>query len=177
MLPQLMQVPYICVICAIPLAARSLSAVVDNRIFCVHGGLSPTITTLDQVRGKSILDSLKPTALYPQFRQREGVPSEAVVGPGLKQQCSCIRQQARTLCASMGSGQCQRQGTSDGAVLRLSQFRTHSSSWQFSEIAGPNGEHTPSTRIQGILQFLGTQLMLMDKHGVTREQVCIAPCS
>lgn len=28
----------------------SLSAIIDNRIFCVHGGLSPTITTLDQVR-------------------------------------------------------------------------------------------------------------------------------
>ena len=28
----------------------SLSAVVDDRIFCVHGGLSPNITTLDQVR-------------------------------------------------------------------------------------------------------------------------------
>ena len=28
----------------------SLSAVVDDKIFCVHGGLSPTITTLDQVR-------------------------------------------------------------------------------------------------------------------------------
>lgn len=28
----------------------SLSAVIDNRIFCVHGGLSPTISTLDQIR-------------------------------------------------------------------------------------------------------------------------------
>lgn len=28
----------------------SLSALVDNRIFCVHGGLSPAITTLDQIR-------------------------------------------------------------------------------------------------------------------------------
>jgi len=28
----------------------SLSAIVDNRIFCVHGGLSPTITSLDQIR-------------------------------------------------------------------------------------------------------------------------------
>ena len=28
----------------------SLSAVVDNEIFAVHGGLSPSITTLDQVR-------------------------------------------------------------------------------------------------------------------------------
>lgn len=27
----------------------SLSAVIDNRIFCVHGGLSPSIQTLDQV--------------------------------------------------------------------------------------------------------------------------------
>mmetsp|Transcript_17582 Transcript_17582/g.30177 ORF Transcript_17582/g.30177 Transcript_17582/m.30177 type:complete len:308 (+) Transcript_17582:159-1082(+) len=28
----------------------SLSAVVDGRIFCVHGGLSPTIMSLDQIR-------------------------------------------------------------------------------------------------------------------------------
>ncbi|KAK2960394.1 putative Serine/threonine-protein phosphatase 4 catalytic subunit [Blattamonas nauphoetae] len=28
----------------------SLSAIVDERIFCVHGGLSPSLTTLDQVR-------------------------------------------------------------------------------------------------------------------------------
>ena len=28
----------------------SLSALVDNRVFAVHGGLSPTITTLDQIR-------------------------------------------------------------------------------------------------------------------------------
>jgi diadenosine tetraphosphatase ApaH/serine/threonine PP2A family protein phosphatase len=30
----------------------SLSAVIDNTIFCVHGGLSPAITTLDQVHRK-----------------------------------------------------------------------------------------------------------------------------
>lgn len=28
----------------------SLSALVDNRVLCVHGGLSPTITTIDQIR-------------------------------------------------------------------------------------------------------------------------------
>lgn len=31
------------------LIALSLSAVIDSRIFCVHGGLSPSINTLDQV--------------------------------------------------------------------------------------------------------------------------------
>ncbi len=32
-----------------PHVSRSLSAVIDNSIFAVHGGLSPTISTLDQV--------------------------------------------------------------------------------------------------------------------------------
>ena len=52
-LPQTM----LCVVCSISHAApppdtvvHSLSAIIDNQIFCVHGGLSPTITTLDQVR-------------------------------------------------------------------------------------------------------------------------------
>ena len=28
----------------------ALAAIVDGRVFCVHGGLSPTITSIDQVR-------------------------------------------------------------------------------------------------------------------------------
>lgn len=28
----------------------SLSAIIDGKIFCVHGGLSPSIHTLDQIR-------------------------------------------------------------------------------------------------------------------------------
>jgi diadenosine tetraphosphatase ApaH/serine/threonine PP2A family protein phosphatase len=28
----------------------SLSALVDDKIFCVHGGLSPSLTSLDQIR-------------------------------------------------------------------------------------------------------------------------------
>ncbi len=47
------QVPIVTVsshLCTCRGFCNSLSAVIDNSIFAVHGGLSPTISTLDQVR-------------------------------------------------------------------------------------------------------------------------------
>jgi len=34
----------------------TLAAVIDNKVFCVHGGLSPTITTISEVRKQHIMN-------------------------------------------------------------------------------------------------------------------------
>ena len=36
--------------CGRTLLSSSLSQLVDNRILCIHGGLSPSINTIDQVK-------------------------------------------------------------------------------------------------------------------------------
>eukprot|EP00047_Mylnosiga_fluctuans_P004345 m.233982 g.233982 ORF g.233982 m.233982 type:complete len:325 (+) comp12597_c0_seq1:1-975(+) len=42
--------PYVWQLCTDVFDYLSLSAMIDNEIFCVHGGLSPSITMLDQIR-------------------------------------------------------------------------------------------------------------------------------
>eukprot|EP00040_Diaphanoeca_grandis_P036906 m.237739 g.237739 ORF g.237739 m.237739 type:complete len:310 (-) comp33712_c0_seq1:54-983(-) len=42
--------PYVWQLCTDVFDYLSLGAIVDNELFCVHGGLSPSITTLDQIR-------------------------------------------------------------------------------------------------------------------------------
>ena len=34
----------------------TLAAVIDNKVFCVHGGLSPTMTTISEVRKQHIIN-------------------------------------------------------------------------------------------------------------------------
>ena len=37
----------------------SLSAIIEDKIFCVHGGLSPSITTVDQVLKPLLINYFK----------------------------------------------------------------------------------------------------------------------
>ena len=49
---------------------KCLFSVIDNKILCVHGGLSPSITTLDQIR--SIDRKVSFHALFKRFFQLNG---------------------------------------------------------------------------------------------------------
>ena len=47
----------------------SLSAIIDGKIFCVHGGLSPSIQTLDQIR--SMVDECKMSLKSPEMSKKK----------------------------------------------------------------------------------------------------------
>jgi diadenosine tetraphosphatase ApaH/serine/threonine PP2A family protein phosphatase len=36
----------------------TISAVIENRVFCVHGGLSPSVTNIDDVKISYIEDQI-----------------------------------------------------------------------------------------------------------------------
>jgi len=63
----------------------SLGAVVDGRVFCVHGGLSPNVNSLDQVRllpFPFLLSSLTLKNLSPQIRlidRKQEVPHDGAM--------------------------------------------------------------------------------------------------
>jgi serine/threonine-protein phosphatase 4 catalytic subunit len=42
----------------------ALGAIVDGRVFCVHGGLSPNLEAIDQVRPSIYCESTSQTRLY-----------------------------------------------------------------------------------------------------------------
>jgi serine/threonine-protein phosphatase 4 catalytic subunit len=50
----------------------SLSALIDDRVFCVHGGLSPSISTLDQVFGANRIAFLSHTSTDSRHQQKAG---------------------------------------------------------------------------------------------------------
>ncbi|KAK8789738.1 hypothetical protein WA171_001829 [Blastocystis sp. BT1] len=41
-----------------------IAALVDNRVLCIHGGLSPDIATIDQIRTLNRLQEVPPTGCY-----------------------------------------------------------------------------------------------------------------
>ena len=45
----------------------ALGAIVDGRVFCVHGGLSPNLQSIDQVRYVSFFGSYGVSASFPSF--------------------------------------------------------------------------------------------------------------